>query len=1109
MVAIPTEQSPAPPKYMESPKDEVDQAAELFAKFSPKVGDMAAKSATIAGAVASMMIMPGPLAVGGVAAMVGGAVTRLTVAPVLMEGRYKSFELKVGGIMESYNAVGRLVECGPSVREAVVEWDLPRDYTQTYLGDLYVKYFVEQTKDPTVELSEVRKLAQLKVALDLDDEQLGHSLVKAAIDVYADVQWNVDWNNVEKSDSVEFQRVSKMLFLAKTVLKATGSHDEAIDYEMHRLREIFFFLPKDMSDRITVIGERFYRKAIEQLMTVDLRGVEPKYLGEVADRLCYNRNQAYYVNVEMYGEAISSMLGDDGLTQESFARLDQLAYIFGMADLVAKEEIDKITVPAFEEKVIASLYPLEDAEATAATLSSALRSFRVDEDFFQGVYLDAAKSYFQVKLIEVTGAASFEDASDMAKRISIMIDTKDKTLLVLNLMGMTTFMDELDRQLRDMLRAIEPKERAEIFGNALAHVAAQAEQQGMDELSTTEISAIKDNLNLYDDDVVEEYTRFADPATDRIVDQMLAGDMDMDVWAGYQSTFLKWIAVVAYPPGLLAKYAANKYAAELDRLTKSATHLYSSEDKVRLDALRGFFRLPPNHKVLDRHTHEKCGPVYQELVAQAVAQSPDGVLPQEYVDKLAAFRQRLGLPDRSAKDGMRNTAAQYMKDIVNDVIKAYGDKTGGAAADQQKKEGGVDEGQDMYVKADGTDLGFAAGRRGPSAQAQAALQQGSATSEMLEGVTKVVKFWEGNHLEDDPITMGASFMSARHVHLRTKEELYKGCVYEFIKCADPVKRDVYRTALHKFPTCIELPGWQAARIRREVGEDVVLSYSNHALGNKPSLDANDGLFVTTLSEELKVDLSDVPQRAKSNFLNDKIEAITGLDDYEAVAEIKEAAIAMGTDLSHANANIPIEIARHMFDIEVKHLFEIEMEEAEGALNDDELIQEAIVELADVYGQNDDAEKLVAQILGDLASTTLQDAQWKSTQFRTAEASRVLDRLLKFTAFIDIETLKKHMNLVLIHPNSPSNLKLITPYQLRGDVVKDDLAVLKEILQIDEDPQNPTREDWIQLQEIKDTPEKKSVKIEGDAEEELDDDDYMKDEIEANKEWDPDEDVTYG
>lgn len=1095
MIALPTS-SVSTSKFAGESKDEVGQAAELFAKFSPKFADMATKSATVAGAVASMMLMPGPLVAGGVAAMVGGAVTRLTVAPVLMEGRYKSFELKVGSIMESYDAIGRLGECGPEVRAAVAEWDLPRDYTQSYLGDLYVKYLVNTIKTSSVELSEVRKMANLKRALDLDDEQLGHSLVKAAIEVYADVQWT---KSLENPASEEYKRVSKMLFIAKTVLRATGSHDEAIDYEIHRLREVFFFMPEETNDRIQEISAMFYKRAVENLMMLDLNAAHPEYLQDLADKLCFDRNLAYQKNVEIYKEAIANMFDDTGLTPEQFGRLDRLAYIFGLPAKTAKEEVATVAVPIFEKAVMSAIFPLTDAEATARKLVAAMRSFRVDENYFKKVYLEAAKNAFQVSLIEVTGAASFGAASDTAEHIKVMIDAKDKTLKVLQLMDMDIFERDVDAELRAMLKAIEPKERAEIFGNALSHLAALAEG-GVENLNEGEIGAIKDNLNLGDLEILGEYQRFADPANDRIVDQMLAADIDVDVWAGFQATFYNWLAVVAYPQALLQVYGAQKYETELKRLTKSATHLYSIEDKAKLDALRGFFDLAIDNPKVVKATHETCGPVYQELVAQAVAGSPGGVLPDEYVEKLESFRLRLSLPVRSAKDGMRNTASQVMKEHVENVVKAFEDKTSGAA---QRKPNRIDEGEDMYVAADGTELGFAKAASTNLDQAQ----RGAATSEMLESVAALVNFWEGNHLEDDDVTRGASFVCARSVHLRVKEDMYRACIYEFIKCADPVRRAVYCNAIHTFPTCIDLPAWQAAKVRSEVGEDVVLSYCQHQLANKPSLDANDGLFVTTLSEELKVDLGDVQSQAKSIFLNDKIERITGLDDYEAVTEIKEAAIAMGTDLSPQNANIPEEISRHMFDLEVQHLFETEMDQGEGALNDDELIQEAIVELADVYGQTDEAEQLVAKILGDLASRALEDAQYKSTQFRTAEASKVLDRLIKFTAFIDIETLRKNMNLALINPNSAPNLKLIVPYQIRGDAVKDDLAILKEILQIDEDPENPTREDWVRL-EAKDPEAAKSDDDGEDDDEEADEDDYMKEEIEDNKDYDPDEDTLY-
>ena len=121
----------------------------------------------LAGALA-----PGGVVVGGAAALLGGGLTRVGIAPALVEGRYKAMQARVASLLRDAAQKGdwTTVSAG-QVQSIVEEFSLPEQYATALLQQIYAKYLVEVMRMPDVKTAEMNDLTSLRNILNLRQNQ--------------------------------------------------------------------------------------------------------------------------------------------------------------------------------------------------------------------------------------------------------------------------------------------------------------------------------------------------------------------------------------------------------------------------------------------------------------------------------------------------------------------------------------------------------------------------------------------------------------------------------------------------------------------------------------------------------------------------------------------------------------------------------------------------------------------------------------------------------------------------------------------------------------------------------------------------------------------------
>jgi len=374
--------APAPSDAFGRVAEDCGAAAELFAKTGPTVGKLASRSAVAASAVIAGALMPGPLAVAALGAVAGGGLTRFTVAPTLVEGRYRAMQAKIAGLLRDGATAGdwTSVTAG-DVAAVVAEYDLPGAYATALLCQIYTKYLLEVMRMPEVKTAEMNDLSALREILGMDAEAVGNAHYDVAVDVYRELQWT-DAATLEDGASAEFRTVSKLLFLSDRAFAGSGASvsDEAYGYEVGRVRSVFALSDGDVVDRCSSISAPFYERALAG--TVEkLDDVTPDMLDRARAKLGITAQTAKDAHLATYLEAAESALARNGekLTDGDDARLEKLASVLAVDAAAAAEALASLTVPLY---VAATREAVESGigadEVIAAALGATLEEMRVD-----------------------------------------------------------------------------------------------------------------------------------------------------------------------------------------------------------------------------------------------------------------------------------------------------------------------------------------------------------------------------------------------------------------------------------------------------------------------------------------------------------------------------------------------------------------------------------------------------------------------------------------------------------------------------------------------------------------------------------------------------------
>lgn len=923
----------------------------------------------------------------GIAAVVGGGLTRLTLAPLLVEGRYKSLQYKVASLLEDTAKVsGDWTKASREEVATIVEsWGLPEDYTVALLSQIYARFLIELLKVPFVRLAEMNQMLRLKEILGLDDEACGDAHYQAAIEAYREVQW-VDSATLEDVESVEYARISKLLFLCRSVFVNSGASDEATQYEMGRVRSAFSMTAPELLTRCDEVAGPFYDEALSGVVDNLEAGLGPEALVKLRGKLGFSEDKAMLRHREVYSAEVERLVEVGGGEAVADAdRLGALAEALALDPLVATAAAAQQTRPRFAKLVRATV--VDDMEAgvvspadAARKLADARQRLLLERSDAEALYRECFRDRFAGHVIDAVASSSLETAQETAAYVRTMVAFKRGVDEILDTLGVVDYDSETEAAAfketalaecaAELQGAAPDADRALLFQIALRN---KVEDGG-----DADLPFLKRLLGLGDSAVDLTYRTVVEPRLDELVEPMIAA-------ATYEPAKLQaYLASTVFPDHLYKDYAIAKYEAQL-KLFQTENQVLSARRRADLDDLQAFFGL----ETADVKPSIKAyaGPVYKKSVLEAMGSSGGGVIIDEYKAGLEKLRDRLGMDQADAEEALRDAAADMMTPMFQAVEAAFEDSV--LTKEQRSQKRKEDRGEDLFVSEDGGELGIVA--------------DGPAADGLLKEICYLVDFYEGNNLGTiSDVVKASSLVASRNLNDGLKATIYKQALVKFLTTTTDQRIDGqarYRQAVAQWPKLVGLQDERAALIRQEIGREVATKYCRQALATKASLDSTDAAFVNRVAVELDTDLSEVPLNAKKLTLIDRIAKISGSDDSDAIAAVRDGAIAMGVDIAVDLKLTPAQLTE-LFRVEAKALIDNEL-----MTDDASALTDSLAELAEAYGLQADADVLITKIAGNIAERFLESAQANIISQKRSEATVNLDKLVACAKIIGPEALR--------------------------------------------------------------------------------------------------------
>ncbi|KAJ8601242.1 hypothetical protein CTAYLR_003249 [Chrysophaeum taylorii] len=1013
--------APKPEDSFSDVAKESGAAAELMSKIPPKLGDVASKSAVVAGAMASLALAPGSILVGGIAALVGGGLTRVTIAPFLVEGRYKSLQYKIATLLDKLGSDWTRVTKG-EVSTIVKSWGLPDEYNVALLSQIYARYVIEVMRLPDLKLSEMNQISKLKDVLGLDDEAAGNAHYQAAVEVYRELQW-VDTATMEDPESVEYQRISKLVFLCRSVF--LGATDEAVDYEMGRVRSAFAMTYAEMLERCDGVAAPFYEDAVQSVVNNLDAGVDFEILAKLQTKLGFSGAKAREIHSNFYQNEVVALLEEgvpDVLSDDDVARLATLARALSMDEDTAAFVSADITKPRMAKLVRSTIVDDMEADAVTPTEAASLvvqarKHLGLSRDDAEELLRECLRERFAKHLINSVSSADLRPRQETAAYLRTMVTFKQgvdailTTLATIDYDDIKSFRDLLLGEIALEISQTPPGERAELL-----QIAIRSNIEDGDDL---DLSFLKSLLALDDGAADMTYRTIVEPEIDTLVDPMIAN-------AEYDKQALDdYVKATVFPDYLYREYALKKYDEQL-RQFGAENPVITIERREQLDKLQQFFGLTAAD--VKPVIKDLSYPVYKKSIVEAMGSSGGGIIIEEYREGLKALRVRLGIEEQDALEAMRDAAAEMMVPMIQSITTAFEESV--LTKEQLAEKRGTDMGEDIFADGSG-ELG---------------ITQQSSSDGVLREICALVDFYEGNALRDNEITAASSYIAGKKMDDGFKSEIFKQALIFYLTN----QNDRYKHALDVFPKMIDLDDFRVQDIRKDIGREVAINYGRQALETKPSLDAQDLAFINKIADELGVELDDVAVEAKRLTLRERLKKLREPEkEVEEIASIRDAAIAMGLDIS-VDMMMDDEMKNELFRAEAKALIVGEVDAratspSDAKSNDD--LMEAVSELQDAYGIQ--SETAVIKICADLADAELESAQANWVGGRKQQMTANLDRLVLVAQITGPDQIRQAMSSKI--RADKFNEQLIPPYTMaRGDV-RDRTDTLKLILAQDEQP----------------------------------------------------------
>jgi len=620
---------------------------------------------------------------------------------------------------------------------------------------VYAIYLAGMAGNPLAKTAELKELANLKAALNLDNLQTGQAHADAAASFYRDVTRFTSIDELNDEDHPDRVSLDKLLFLSERAFHQGGETDEAFTFEFSRVATALGGLSiNEALDRAKDVAKPFYERALASTRSKLQSGaVNSDMLSRARGTLGIDDVEAKEMHIEAFANEVRIQLGlpeeddddemDDfdlnqnvrvGLSKEADAKLEAmkaaeetkevkdtsdilfsagafdtlstLQEILGLTDEDADYEIAAATTDYWRQTAISAL---EDAVANTKTPSKAweIIQSRQKELFLKDSDMKEMMTSMVMQVLgrpleKVNGFARVSNAAATYDGLIDAIAAKATCKEVLNEAGWSEFSDfeqacfnpDDDRSACGFLTNQDRHNMYQIF--FVRSVKANEDgSKTIPEESYDLLKELRSMLGLSEKEGINQIKNFFGPELQSVLvmasEEITRGNATDELLSNLQEKIDKVIADFKLDEEMVRSYAGPLYSRAVETIGMNTPGGIPSTAEVETLA-----SLRTLLKIKDDETFEIHGNTFGNAYRKAVKEAlgTTGVIREEFRQPLDELRTRLGMSEEATKDIYMEAVGARMKPMVEFISTEMERLV--LTQDQLAQKRGADYGEDYF-----------------------------------------------------------------------------------------------------------------------------------------------------------------------------------------------------------------------------------------------------------------------------------------------------------------------------------------------------------------------------------------------------------------------------
>jgi Chloroplast envelope transporter len=318
--------------------EEQSKAASIFRK-SPSFWKLAGLVTIPVSAALGFGLVPSRRiaahAVGALGAGIAGAVGKSRLDAALVDTCSKPaiaqalIEAADGGYLKNPKGTAE------QVKAVQMEYGILDEDFEILCTDIYTQFLIGMVKyQYQAKTSELKELESIKVALSLDNLQVGEAHAAAAAELYRTLTQTATEDDLDDPENTSRMSIDKYLFLTERSLRQGGETREAFVFEMTRVAKALKMDCQTALERVADVAEPFYQRALASTREkLDTDQVSPGMLERARKTLGISDGTAKDLHVACLNEEIRALLGktsdnNDSEDEDSSSPADPMATKF-------------------------------------------------------------------------------------------------------------------------------------------------------------------------------------------------------------------------------------------------------------------------------------------------------------------------------------------------------------------------------------------------------------------------------------------------------------------------------------------------------------------------------------------------------------------------------------------------------------------------------------------------------------------------------------------------------------------------------------------------------------------------------------------------------------